>query len=336
MEQDTVKILVTLPRDRFFDRFFPVRQAERLEACGAVTWNPSSEQFSADELAGALAGTDLCLTGWHVPCVDHDLVQHADRLRLVAHVGGTVATVASESLYARGIRVCSGNAVMARVVAEAILGYFLGGLRDLVTFDRNLHQEPGWLRDIERCRSLFGKTVGFVGLGTVGRALLELLRPFGVTVKVYDPYVDGGVLQAWPYANQVDLEECLRSSDVLSIHAARTDETRNLMNAERLSLLKDGALLVNAARGAIIDEDALVAELESERFSAVLDVYVHEPLPDDSPLRRMHNVILTPHIAGVPSHPLMAEAMVGEVERFISGKDLRYEIPVEQFRLMTR
>ena len=331
-----MKILVTVPKDDNFDRFFPLKLIRRLDAAGEVVWNPWSRQFSIAEMADALVDTQVCLTGWHVPCLDHDLLQRANRLRLVAHLGGTVAPVASESLYGRDVRVCSGNAVMARVVAEAILGYFLCGLRNVVHFDRSLHDEPGWSRDIERCRSLFGRTVGFVGLGTVGRALLDLLRPFGVTVLVYDPYIDRAALEPWPYADKVDLEECLRSSDVVSIQAARTEDTLNLMNAERLSRLRDGALLVNAARGAIIDEAALVAELESERFSAVLDVFVEEPLPDDSPLRRMPNVILTPHISGVPSHSLIAEAMVEEVERFLAGADLRHEIPVEQFRLMTR
>lgn len=331
-----MKILVTLPKGDNFDRFFPLKLIRRLEVAGEVVWNPWSRQFSIPELTDALVDTEVCLTGWHVPCLDHDLLQRADRLRLVAHLGGTVAPVASESLYGRGVRVCSGNSVMAKVVAEAILGYFLCGLRNVVHFDRSLHDEPGWLRDIERCRSLFGRTVGFVGLGSVGRALLDLLRPFGVTVLVYDPYLDRTALESWSFADQVDLEECLRSSDVVSVHAARTEETRNLMNADRLSRLRDGALLVNAARGAIIDEDALVAELESGRFSVVLDVFVEEPLPDDSPLRRMRNVILSPHISGVPSHSLIGEAMVEEVERHIAGAELRHEIPVEQFRLMTR
>ncbi|MEZ5278150.1 MAG: hydroxyacid dehydrogenase [Opitutaceae bacterium] len=331
-----MKILVTVPRDDYFDRFFTPGLMERLEAAGDVSWNPLSRQLTAEELARDLAGKEICLTGWHVPRLDRDLLQHADRLRLVAHLGGTVAPVASESLYARGIRVCSGNSVMAKVVAEGVLCYILAGLRNLVRFDRALHEEPGWSRDLGFCRSLIGKNLGFVGLGTVGRHLLELLRPFEVTVGVFDPYIDDEALEAWRFAKRVGLEECLRSSEVVSIHAARTDETRNLLNAERLSLLPDGALLINAARGAIIDEVALVAELNPGRISAVLDVFEEEPLPDDSPLRRMPNLIMTPHLAGSPSHALITEAMISDIERHISGGDLRNEIPVEQFRLMTR
>ena len=196
-----MKILVTLPKDDNFDRFFPLKLIRRLEAVGEVFWNPSSRQLSVTELTDALADTEVCLTGWHVPRLDHDLLQRADRLRLVAHLGGTVAPVASESLYGRGVRVCSGNSVMAKVVAEAILGYFLCGLRNVVHFDRSLHDGPGWSREIERCRSLFGGTVGFVGLGTVGRALLDLLRPFGVTVLVYDPYLDRTALEPVSYTH---------------------------------------------------------------------------------------------------------------------------------------
>jgi len=331
-----MKILVTVPRDDHFDRFFSLKLIQRLEAVGEVTWNPSGQQLSVGELTDSLVGTKVAVTGWHVPCLDREVLGSADQLKLVVHIGGTVAPVVSEAVYALGIRVCSGNAVMARVVAEAILGYMLTGLRNLVHFDRSLHAPSGWSRDIERCRSLFGKTVGFIGLGTVGRALLDLLRPFGVTVGVYDPYIDETVLRPWPFADRVDLEGCLRSSEVITIHAARTEETRNLLNAERLSQLRDETLLINAARGAIIDEGALVEELQSGRLSAVLDVFVDEPLSDGHPLRQLDNVILSPHVSGVPSHPLMAEAMVDEVERYAGGRELEFEIPAEQFRLMTR
>jgi phosphoglycerate dehydrogenase-like enzyme len=331
-----MNILVTVPKDDHFDRFFSLELIQRLEIAGEVTWNTSGRQLSVGELTDALAGTEVAVTGWHVPCLVDEVLAFADRLKLVAHVGGTVAPVVSEAVYARGIRVCSGNAVMARVVAEAILGYMLAGLRRLVRFDHILHEPTGWSRDIERCRSLLGKTIGFIGLGTVGRALLDLLRPFGTSVLVYDPYIDETALRPWPFAERVDLEECLRSNEVITIHAARTDETRNLLDAERLSQLRDETLLINAARGAVVDEGALVTELQSGRLSAVLDVFVDEPLSDGHPLRQLDNVILSPHVSGVPSHPLMAEAMVDEVERFISGNEIRYEIPVEQFRLMTR
>ena len=331
-----MKILVTVPKDEHFDRFFSLKLIQRLEAVGEVTWNPSDQQLSVGELTDSLAEMEVTVTGWHLPCLDREVLGSADQLKLVAHMGGTVAPVVSEAVYARGIRVCSGNAVMGRVVAEAILGYMLAGLRNLVHFDRSLHAPSGWFRDIERCRSLYGKTIGFIGLGTVGRALLDLLRPFGVNVRVYDPYIDETVLSPWPYADRVDLEECLRSSDVITIHAARTEETRNLLNAECLSQLRDETLLINAARGAIIDEGALVEELRSGRLSAVLDVFLEEPLSDGHPLRQLDNVILSPHVSGVPSHPLMAEAIVDEVERFTEGRELEFEIPVEQFRLMTR
>ena len=332
-----MNLLVTLPDEPVRDRFFSSGCRERLNRAGSVEWNRHSRQFTALELREALRGVDVVLTGWHLPALDQTVLDRADKLKLVAHLGGTVAPVATEELYRRGVRVCSGNRVMARVVAEAILGSTLAGLRDLSALDRDMHAGVPWPRDLSRCRSLLGARVGFVGLGAVGRAFLDLLAPFGVTVSVFDPYVGSATLAPWPFASKVErLEESLAGRSVVSLHASRTEETRHLLGRNELAHLDDRTLLVNAARGALIDENALRLELESGRIRAALDVYAEEPLPVEHAFRSRPNVILIPHMAGAPSHRLIGEAMVDEVERFAAGEPLRHEIPLDQFRRMTR
>jgi len=328
-----MEILVTLP-DSLRHQLVPSDVERRLNALDTATWNDSDEQFTPAELREALAGVDVCVTGWGTPRLTESILADADALELLAHVGGSVGAFASDALYERDVTVCSAIETMAPFVAEGILAHLLAALRDLQGFDRDLRASE-WTNDPDRCGSLFDRTVGFVGLGTVGAALLDLLAPFDVAVRVYDPYIDDDRLSDHPNARRMDLDEVLRAADAVSVHAAKTPETIGLLDGERLSLLRDGAVVVNAARGAIVDEDALVAELEFGRIRAALDVFEREPLPADSPLRSLEAVSLTPHVMGAPARRHLAETVVGEVERFAAGRPLRHTISRERFETMT-
>ena len=330
-----MKVLVTVPETDVRSLLLPPPLERRLDALGSVEWNDTGKQFSGADLRERLPGIDVCVTGWGSPALSADAIEAADRLSLVAHVGGSVGTIATEALYDRGVAVCSAVGAMAPFVAEGILAYALAGLRELPAFDRELERGE-WTTDLERTETLFGRTVGFVGLGTVGESLLSLLEPFGVDVLVFDPYVDDGRLDPYGFTSRAPLETVLREADVVSIHAAKTRETVHMLDAERLGLLRDGALLVNAARGAILDERALIDELRTGRISAVLDVFEEEPLPADSELRRLENAVLVPHMAGAPARWRLGEAMVDEIERFAADEPLRHSIPREKFRTMTR
>jgi phosphoglycerate dehydrogenase-like enzyme len=175
-----------------------------------------------------------------------------------------------------------------------------------------------------------------IGLGTIGRFLLDFLKPFDVRIKLYDPYLSPDSLREHPNVELSSLEEALLWGDIISIHASLTQETRGMIDADRLRMIKEGALFVNTARGAIVDELALSAALRQGRFRAVLDVYETEPLPPDSPLRNLENVILLPHVAGITAREEMAYAMLEEIERYSNGEPLQYEIPFEKFALMTK
>lgn len=331
-----MKILVTLPLDGTRDRFFPSERAQRLQRLGEVAWNPHSRQYSSDELADALPGCDVCVSGWNVPRLEKRVLDGTEALGLVAHVGGTVAPVVSEELYQRGVMVSSANRVLARYVAEGILAYALAMLRGVPRLDRLMHSGTVWPRDPAASESLYGRQIGFVGLGTVGRFLLDLLRPFEVSVLIHDPYIADDTLAPWPFARRAPLEAVLRDTTLVSVHASLTPETYHLLNGQRLGWLVDGALLINAARGAIVDETALIHELSGGRIRAVLDVFSEEPLPVGSALRQMNNVVLMPHLAGAASHPALADAMVREVERFAKGEPLEHAVTFEHFQRMTR
>jgi phosphoglycerate dehydrogenase-like enzyme len=192
-----------------------------------------------------------------------------------------------------------------------------------------------WDADDVDVRTLYGTDVGLVGLGTVGRELLAYLDPFDVSVSVYDPYLDPADLAGVPYAELTDLDTAL-SSAVVSVHAARTEETVGMLDADRLAQVPDGALFVNTARAEIVDEDALMAELADGRFRCALDVYHEEPLPPEADLRQFDDVLLTPHVGGSQIRPPLTEAVLDDIERFQRGEELAGEIPREQWETMTR
>ena len=327
-----MEILITLPTDLRSTLFTPDLDA-RFDALGDVDRNESDEQLSVAALRERISGKDVCVTGWGSPKLTGEVLENADDLGLLAHVGGSLAPYASEALYDRGVAVCSAVREMAPYVAEGTLGMILASLRDLPRYDAALKR--GEWNPKSGDDTLFGASVGLVGLGSVGMKLLDLLAPFGVEVSVYDPYIDSERLADDDFAELAGLDTVLETSEVVSVHAAKTPETIGLLDAERLACLPDGALLVNTARGAIVEQDALIRELETGRIGAALDVFEPEPLAEDSALCDLDNVLLVPHRAGSPSRRRLAAAMVEEVERFAADQPLEHRVSRERFGLMT-
>ena len=329
-----MRILVAMPDTDLRADFFPEDLRERLASLGTVEYNDLERDLTESELRDRVAGVDVLVTGWGSPQVTSEVVEAAADLDLVAHTGGSVATIASGAVYDAGVAVVSANDVMADHTAEHALAATLGHLRSVPAFDASMHRGE-WADEATDVRTLHGKTVGLVGLGTVGRKLLAHLAPFDVSVGVYDPYIEASELADYPFADLVDLETAL-DSEVVSVHAARTPETVGMLDAEALARVPDGALFVNTARAELVVESALLDELRSERFSAVLDVYHEEPLPADHELREFDHVLLTPHVGGSQIRPPLTAAVVDDIERFAAGEDLEHAVPREQWGTMTR
>lgn len=327
-------ILVTVPKGDLREDFFPDVVRDRLGSLGTVEWNPSSDDFTADELRDRIEGVDVLVTGWGSPRVTADVVAAADDLALVAHTGGSVGAIASEAVYDAGIAVVSANDVMAAFTAEHAFGSIVAKLRAIPALDAAMKRGERWPEDAE-IRSLYRTDVGLVGLGTIGRHLLDHLAAFEVSVDVYDPYVDEAALDDYGFAELTDLETAL-DAEVVSVHAARTEETVGMLGADELARIPDGALFVNTARAEIVEEDALLAELRSGRIEGAFDVYREEPLPVDHELRSLDNVLLTPHVGGSQIRPPLTDAVLDDVERFRRGEPLEHEIPREQWETMTR
>jgi len=269
-----------------------------------VRANPEERVYSSEEVAELVPGCDAVVTGWGTPPLTEEVFRMADRLRIIAHSAGSVKHMLSEEVVRKyvlpkGIVVFSANEAIAYNVAEATVGMMIMAKRRFPEHidafrRRGVWRDPGipW-----NGQFLLGSTVGIVGASKVGRLVMKFLEPFGVRVLVYDPYIsewEAGRLGA----EKVELEELFRLSDIVTVHAPATPETERMIRAEHFRLMKDGAAFINTSRGRLVDHDALFEEARTGRITVVLDVTDPEPLPPESPLRKLPNVYITPHVAG--------------------------------------
>jgi phosphoglycerate dehydrogenase-like enzyme len=285
--------------------------------------------FADDRAGKLLASCDVLLTGWGCPPIDAGALERAPRLRAIVHAAGTVKDHVTAACWERGIEVSSAAAANAVPVAEYTLAAILLSNKRAFRIQRRYREvrEFRWWAAEFPGLGNHRKAVGVVGASQVGRRVIELLRPFDFEVCVYDPYLPAAEAEALG-VRKLELDELLGRADVVTLHAPALPETRHLLDRRRLSLLRDGATLINTARGWIVDTEALTEELVRGRIDAVLDTTEPENLPPDSPLYDLPNVFLTPHIAGAmgtETRRLGAHA-VAEIGRLARGEPLRHPI----------
>lgn len=325
-------VAVTIGR-RHYPRLFSDEAWAALAAFAEIIHHPGAEPAAKPDLLALLPPADACLTSWDVAALDADVLATAPRLRAMAHMGGSVQRFVSEAVWQRRIHVTSAAPALAADVAETTVGLMIVGLKRVWPLAEYIRQ-GGW-RPPETdawlwpARELHRKQVGIVAASNVGRHVIELLRPFGPRVLLYDPFLSPAQAAALG-AEKVELDELCRRADVVSLHAPAKPATRCLLDARRLALMKDDALLINTARGSLIDESALIAELSRGRFFAFLDVTDPEPPAVGNPLRRLPNVVLLPHIAGcIEDCTRLGELAVEELRRYFAGEEPIYRITPE-------
>lgn len=284
-------------------------------------------------------GAEVLVTGWGTPPISDAMLRRCDKLKLIVHAAGSIRHLLPVSVLDHGLRVATANSALAVGVAETTLGMIISGLK---AFDRcaQLTRSGGWKNgDVStpgfRIREFFDVTVGLVGLGQVGRHLAHLLTAFEVNVLAYDPYAPATIGESLN-VELVDLNELFRRSDVVSLHLPSLPETQRLISADLLSQMTDGAILINTARGAVVDESALISELRTGRISAILDVTDPEPPMADHPFRSLPNVMLTPHIAGSVSNGCFRQGRcaVDQILAFAAGRIIPGEVTAESLAIM--
>jgi phosphoglycerate dehydrogenase-like enzyme len=301
-------------------------------SCEILSHTPLSG-FSAPQDKALLAEADILVTGWGCPMLTPDVLRAASRLRLIAHAAGTVKYTVDPTAYTSGIRVTHAAEANAVPVAEFTLAAILFANKRVFEL-RDLYRDDPTRRSAYRLMDEpignFRRTVGLVGASRIGRRVAALLAGFDLNVLLYDPFVrpEDPIAQQ---AELVDLDTLMARSDVVSVHAPSLPSTRGMIGSRQLKLMQDGAAFINTARGALVEEEALLAELQTGRIHAVIDVTDPEVPPASSPFFSLPNVFLTPHVAGAigTERARLGLMAVEEIERFVRGEPMLYEIAPE-------
>ncbi|MCP1204011.1 hydroxyacid dehydrogenase [Pantoea sp. B550] len=223
------------------------------------------------------------------------IMDAAPALRVISKHGSGIDVIDQQAAAARDIRVQSAPGANAAAVAEHTWAMILACAKSVITLDQRMRQGH-WDKSTHKSVELEGRTLGLVGLGAIGGRVARIGRAFGMKVLAYDPFA-----KTFPdECESASLDDLLQQADIISLHCPLTGQTRQMINAEKLALFKKGAILVNTARGGLIDDDALLAALNNGTVAwAALDSFPTEPLTAPHIWQHVENVILSPHIGGV-------------------------------------
>ncbi len=265
---------------------------------------------------------------WHcLRPVDARVIDAAPRLKLVQKIGVGVNTIDLERARARNIAVCNMPGTNSRAVAEHTLGLMLAVLRQIRRFDGDTRSGTGWSWGAERqdrLGEIAGRTIGLVGMGGIPQMLAPTLIAMGAAVI----YTARAAKPQLPYAF-VTLDELLSRADIVSLHLPLSDETRHLLNGRRFAQMRRGSVLINTARGALVDETALITALDQQRIAAAgLDVFDTEPVLPTNPLLKRDDVVVTPHIAWLTRETLQRslDVAVTNCHRLANAQPLLHRV----------
>ena len=250
--------------------------------------------------------------------VRREMIDAAKNLKVIGRAGVGLDNVDVEYAKSKGIKVINTPGATSISVAELTIGLILAVMRKIAYADRET-RSGNWPK--KKCKGIemYGKTLGIIGIGRIGREVAKRAKAFGMKVIYYDVYRPDEATEKELGVEYRDLDSLISEADVITLHVPLTPETKHLINAERIAMMKDNAIIINAARGGIVDEDALYDTLKSGKlYGAALDVYENEPLKE-SKLFELDNIVLTPHIgaqakegqtrAGVEVAQKIAEAL---------------------------
>ena len=278
----------------------PVLRAELLSRYEHVTFNETGRQLEGDELVDFLRGHDKAITALEL--IDDYVLSRLPELKAIGKYGVGLDMIDLDAMRRHGKRLGWTAGVNRRSAAELALAFAIVMLRHVPAANREVlagtwRQHMGGL--------LSGRTVGIIGCGHIGKDLVRLLQPFECPILVND-ILHYGDFYAEYGIEATDLDDLLRRADVITLHVPLDDSTRNILTAERLALVKPGAILINAARGGLVDETALKQAIKEKRLAAAaFDVFAEEP-PKDTELLNLPNFLATPHIGGSAEEAILA------------------------------
>jgi phosphoglycerate dehydrogenase-like enzyme len=329
-------LIVCAGRD-LFDSFFPAPQSRRLSKLFRWKLDPSHDLAPLEK---KLATADALITTWDSPKFTEELLQIAPQLRMIAHCGGEVKSRFAPRLFEK-LTITNAADPMAKAAAEMGAAFLLYSARNIDYYRDALRKKSNRIYEELHLHgnreALAGREIAMIGFGRIGRALIDLMRGFDLQWLVYDPYAPKSAEKSYP-VRFVDLKTLLKKAHLLVLTAALTEETRGLLNRERLAQLPDGAVVVNIARGGIIDLDALTKQVKKKRLRCAIDVTDPlEPLPTDHPIRNMPGAIVTPHIAAsnLRVREQIADVVMDDLESFFANATVKNRVTTGMLERMT-
>jgi len=278
-----------------------------------------------------LADIEIVVGGWGCTVLDSTLLARMPKLRLLAYAAGTVKHTVTPACWDRDLAVSSAAAANAVPVAEFTFAAIVMIAKDVFRV-RDRHREVRGTEPVPGQGpagpvGARGLRIGVVGASHIGRLLVARLRTLDVEIAIADPYLSPDAATALG-VDAMTLDDLVAWADIVSVHAPELPSTRHMIDADRLALMRDGAWLVNTARGSLVDTEALTRECVAGRLCAFIDTPDPEPLPAESPLYDLPNVVLTPHIAGSLGNEVsrMGDLAVAEVRRFLVGEPLLHRV----------
>ena len=313
---------------------FTEKAMAKLKTLGEVVIH-GSDDLSPEAVKPTLKDADIAITSWNSAPMTEDLLSVAPNIKLLVHAAGSVKPVVTDALWEHNVRVTASTVPLGIGVAECAVGFAISASKNFYRTNDDIHN-GGWDEHRHECRELYEQNVGVISAGFVGRHFIKLMKNFDVNILLYDPFVSAERAEQLG-ALKVDLETLLRETDILSICAPSIPETYHMINSQTLSLMKKDAILINTARGSVVDEMALYEHMRAGNLKyACLDVYDPEPLHVDNPLRTLKNVIMTPHLAGLATNGKLriGKHVTEEIERFLKGEALMCEVRREMLSKM--
>jgi phosphoglycerate dehydrogenase-like enzyme len=331
------QLVVSAP-EALFRSFFNPTQQRRLAQ--RFSWQLNSARSLNSRFKSQLAAADAMITTWDSPAFDDELLRIAPKVRVIAHCGGEVKNRFGGSLLDQ-LTITTAPEPMARATAELGAALILYCGRGVDHYREALRKPSQRIYEQVHVHGtpefLIGRELGMLGFGRIGRTIVDLLRGFNFKWRVYDPYAARASVRDHRI-EFVSLQALLSKSTLLVLTAALTDETRGILNRKNLSRLPDGATIINIARGALLDLDALTREVRTGRLRCAIDVTDPvEPLPARHALRRLAGAIVTPHVGGgsEKARHEMADDLIDDLERFFRGKAVKNRVTSSMLARMT-
>ncbi|MEM2918891.1 MAG: hydroxyacid dehydrogenase [Candidatus Altiarchaeota archaeon] len=251
--------------------------------------------------------------------VTRDVIEKS-KLKVIGRAGVGLDNIDLKAAYEKGIVILNSPEAATSSVAELVFGSLICLLRGILKADKSV-REGKWERTKFMGYSLKGKTIGIIGFGNIGKDVAKKAKAFGMKILAYDPKLNKKDAEN-EGVKKVSLDELIENSDIVTLHVPLTEETKNLLDKEKIGKMKNSAVLLNFSRGEVVDEYALFEALSSGKIrGAALDVFKEEP-PKDSPLLKLENVVLTPHL-GASTYEAQEEAsltIIEKIRQFFTGK----------------